>query len=92
MKAISSKRRLTALLGAVALLAACSTAPEPFEYRSNREMKPGPGLFSGEDGVFQIVAPTKPETGPQKAGRGESEGQHPEEPPAKKTGTNGEEP
>ncbi|MCF8080619.1 MAG: hypothetical protein K9K88_15170 [Desulfobacterales bacterium] len=31
-------------------LAACSTTPEPFEYQDVREEKPGPGLFTGEQG------------------------------------------
>ncbi|WP_373501777.1 hypothetical protein [Desulfococcus sp.] len=33
---------------------ACTHAPKPFAYETNRELKPGPGLFSGEDGVFTI--------------------------------------
>ena len=35
-------------------LSACATPPKPYEYRSDRQLKPGPGLFSGEDGVFTI--------------------------------------
>jgi hypothetical protein len=35
-------------------LNSCSTSPKPFEYESHRELKPGPGLFSGEDGSFTI--------------------------------------
>ena len=37
-----------ALLGAV--LAGCAAAP--FEYRSQREIPEGPGMFSGEEGAF----------------------------------------
>ena len=37
-----------ALLGAA--LAGCGAAP--FEYHSQREIPKGPGLFSGEEGVF----------------------------------------
>lgn len=33
---------------------ACTHPPEPFVYETNRELKPGPGIFSGEDGVFKI--------------------------------------
>ena len=33
---------------------ACATPPEPFEYKTERELKPGPGLFSGEEGAFVI--------------------------------------
>jgi hypothetical protein len=38
----------------------CSTSPEPFEYESHRELKPGPGLFSGEDGYFTIYQKQAP--------------------------------
>ena len=41
-----------ALLGAA--LAGCG-AP-PFEYHSQREIPKGPGLFSGEEGVFALGA------------------------------------
>ncbi len=37
-------------------LAACETTPgEDFEYTPADEPPPGPGLFSGEDGVFRIT-------------------------------------
>ena len=39
---------------------ACAGPPKPFVYETNRELKPGPGLFSGEDGVFTIYG--KPES------------------------------
>jgi hypothetical protein len=35
-------------------LGACATAPEPFEYHPGNELRQGPGLLSGEDGVFTI--------------------------------------
>ena len=46
---------------AVAVIA-CATSPEPYEYggfdqelqTGPGELKEGPGLFSGEDGVFTI--------------------------------------
>jgi hypothetical protein len=38
------------------LLHGCSTAPEPYIYEPSNELKPGRGLFSGEDGVFTIVS------------------------------------
>ena len=38
----------------------CSTSPKPFEYESDRELKPGPGLFSGEDGYFTIYQQSPP--------------------------------
>ena len=44
------------ILAAVLLvgLNGCSTSPKPFEYETQRELKPGPGLISGEDGFFTI--------------------------------------
>ncbi len=36
-------------------------APEPFEYHPENETKSGPGLFSGEDGSFNIYS--KPDDG-----------------------------
>jgi len=33
---------------------ACANPPKPFVYESDRELQPGPGLFSGEDGMFVI--------------------------------------
>ncbi len=41
------------------ILTDCTTPPMPFTYESDREPKPGPGLFSGEDGVFKIPRPEK---------------------------------
>jgi len=42
---------------AVVLLAgigACASSTQPFEYHNDRDEKPGPGLFSGEDGGYVI--------------------------------------
>jgi hypothetical protein len=53
---------------AVALmLAACATSPEPFEYQSDNELKPGAGSLTGEEGVWTIMRqapPAEPETPP----------------------------
>ncbi len=49
-------RRFRRILAAGALagaLAACSNV-EPMSYTPVSEIPPGPGLFSGEDGVFTI--------------------------------------
>ena len=50
----------------MAILAVCLTGcagAEPFEYRSDTELKQGPGLFSGKDGAFEIYArPAEDET------------------------------
>jgi len=46
---------------AVWLMAGCATPPEPFEYQQSNELKPGPGIFTGEEGVYTIYgAPPKP--------------------------------
>jgi hypothetical protein len=42
------------------LLAACAAPPAPFVYRPSNDIKPGPGLFSGADGVLTIYG--APET------------------------------
>lgn len=47
-------RRLTLVCMIAAGLAACSSAPTPFEYQDAREEKPGPGLFTGEKGGVVI--------------------------------------
>ena len=51
-----TRRRFQKMLAAGALaatLAACSNV-EPMSYTPISEIPPGPGLFSGEDGVFTI--------------------------------------
>ena len=55
-------RLLAAVLPAVVLLGACAGPPAPFVYKDERELKPGPGLFSGADGYFNIIG--SPETAP----------------------------
>ncbi len=48
------------LMGSLAvllLLTACASSPEPFEYQQNNELKPGPGLLTGEEGVYTIYGP-----------------------------------
>ncbi len=36
-------------------MTACALSPEPYDYQPDNELKPGPGLFSGEDGEFTIL-------------------------------------
>jgi hypothetical protein len=36
------------------LVCACATPPEPYEYVPYNEIKPGPGLFTGEEGTLTI--------------------------------------
>ncbi len=35
---------------------------EPFQYDPPNELKPGPGLFSGEDGEFNLIGGDREET------------------------------
>jgi hypothetical protein len=57
--------RTILFLAMVALMAAfygCAVTPEPLDYQPDNELKKGPGLLSGEDGVFTIYRqPIKPE-------------------------------
>ena len=39
---------------ALFLLIGCATPPQPFEYQPDNELKPGPGIFTGEEGAFSI--------------------------------------
>jgi hypothetical protein len=43
---------------------------KPYEYRNEREMIQGPGLFSGEDGVFTIYGGEGPKQSPDAADAG----------------------
>jgi hypothetical protein len=36
----------------------CASTPRPFEYHDDRDEKPGPGLFSGDEGGFVIYGRT----------------------------------
>lgn len=42
------------------LLSACATPPEPYEYKPSNELKPGPGIFTGEEGVLTIYGRPDP--------------------------------
>ena len=62
------------ILGLALTLCSCATSPEPFDYGFDGdlptgpgELKKGPGLFSGEDGVFTIYGqPASSEEEPAK--------------------------
>lgn len=51
----AGKKLLCVLL--LALLWGCGG--ESYQYSDSREMKPGPGLLSGEDGVFTLYSKEK---------------------------------
>jgi hypothetical protein len=38
-------------------LVGCASSPEPFDYQQSNELKPGPGLLTGEEGVYTIYGP-----------------------------------
>ena len=54
MPTITKRLVFWGAMGLCLALTACATPPEPFEYRSSNELKPGPGLFRGEDGRFTL--------------------------------------
>ena len=63
---MNTLKRLIVLVGVVLglLVAGCATTPEPFHYQPDNELKPGPGILTGEEGVFTIYgepAPAKKE-------------------------------
>lgn len=47
-------------VGAALMLASCATAPEPFEYQPENELKPGAGVLTGEEGAWTIMEQKKP--------------------------------
>ncbi len=49
--------KLAGCLLACQLLAGCGG--EPYQYQPDNELKPGPGLFSGEDGEFTLIGSPK---------------------------------
>lgn len=51
-----SRFRVVLLFSALALLVGCSTAPKPFTYEPNTEIKEGPGLFTGQKGEFVLFS------------------------------------
>jgi hypothetical protein len=52
---------LLILLGMPPVMLGCSTYT-PYEYQDERDLLPGAGLFSGEDGQFTLVRlPPKPD-------------------------------
>jgi hypothetical protein len=65
------------VLGIGLILGACATTPEPFAYHPDNELKPGPGLFSGDDGVFTLYGkPPAAATATEDGGKGPG-GSHP---------------
>ncbi|MFW2368254.1 MAG: hypothetical protein ACN4GW_17695 [Desulforhopalus sp.] len=45
----------------IACLALNGCGGEPWTYQTDRELKPGPGIFSGEDGEFSLIRPSAKE-------------------------------
>ena len=48
-------------LGFSFLLLSGGCGGEPYAYVPENELKPGPGLFSGEDGEFHLIKPSEEE-------------------------------
>ena len=65
------------MFGLIFGMAACSASPEPFDYQPDNELKPGPGLFSGEKGgfiIFRSPEMTDPEEDlPRKVQKGDKQ-------------------
>lgn len=59
MKRTADLGIVLAALVAFGVFSGCA-ACKPYEYRNEREMIQGPGLFSGEDGVFTLYGREKP--------------------------------
>ncbi len=53
MEGMAKQLSILALLFILFTLGACARA-EKFEYRSNRELKQGPGLLTGKEGAIVI--------------------------------------
>lgn len=65
------RRWIIILAAAVTLggVVACATPPQPYDYHDVLDEKPGPGLFSGDEGGFVITgesakAPAETEDAP----------------------------
>jgi hypothetical protein len=58
-------------LGAVIFLASCGTTPEPFDFQANEiAIKPGRGVFTGEEGswtIYRLEMPEDPQAPPAEA-------------------------
>ena len=56
---MNTLKRLIVLAGVVLglLFAGCATPPEPFDYQKSNELKPGPGIFTGDEGSYTIHGP-----------------------------------
>ena len=77
-----------AVLGIAVIWLACSggfgcSGYTPYTYHDDREEMPGPGLFSGEDGVFTIWG--KSSENPPQAARGDND-EETKEPPENSRG------
>ena len=65
---------LAGMLLVLPVIGACGTSPEPFEYKSDTEAKPGRGVFTGEEGAWTIYRKEMPpEETAQSTENGETE-------------------
>ncbi len=55
MKMFQCIKQTGCLFACLLLLSQCGG--EPYTYEPDHELKPGPGLFSGEDGEFKLISP-----------------------------------
>ena len=62
------KAKWVKLVVAAALMVGCASSPQPFDYHDDRDEKPGPGLFSGDEGGYVIYGePSDRKTEAEKA-------------------------
>ncbi len=52
MNSLKKSLQISSLIGTLLL---CGCGGEPYSYTPENELKPGPGLLSGEDGEFNLV-------------------------------------
>lgn len=67
MKAAWKIRSRAWVMAAMVGMAGCAASPAPFDYHDDRDEKPGPGLFSGDEGGYIIFGePSKQKTDAEK--------------------------
>jgi hypothetical protein len=50
------------VLAGMVVMAGCAASPEAFDYHDDRDEKPGPGLFSGDEGGYVIYGESADKT------------------------------
>jgi len=79
---MNTLKRLVVLVGAVLalLVAGCATPQAPFDYQKSNELKPGRGIFTGQEGVYTIYGPPPKPAGESSGEEDPEEFNHPAAP------------